>query len=262
MKQTLLLTAFSVLSGSAFAATSYNFDSNVVDDLFTVDVAGWSQNVNNPFFGGEELGLAYIDINPNPANGSSAGFLGTTWTNSGSGSVVVSGDISDAGAFSGQMVTLDMSLVSDPSATVRDSFGINITGASSTVASVFFTPGSTATSWDVSYAVGGGASQSTLITLETDTSYSFFVQFLDGAITFGYGSGSVSTSFAIAITGAAAGESFDEIQFVHTPNATEPIGSSTNAIVFDNIAVGIIPEPTSAMLMGVAALGLLRRRRA
>ena len=258
MKQTLLLTAFSVLSGSAFAATSYNFDSNVVDDLFSGDVAGFTQNVNNPFFGGEELGLAYIDANP--TGGSPAGFLGTTWTNFGTGSVIVTGDISDAGTLSGQQITVDMSLVS--SGTVRDSFGINVTGASSTVASVFFTPGATSTSWNVSYAVGGGASESTLVTINTDTSYSFFVQFLDGSITFGYGSGGVSTPFAIALTGAAAGEDFEGIQFVHTPNPDEAVGFSTNAIVFDNIAVGAIPEPTSAMLMGVAALGLLRRRRA
>ena len=73
-----------------------------------------------------------------------------------------------------------------------------------------------------------------------------------GNITFAVTSSWDTYTFSYTVDPAATGLKFVPLLVV------QPVGSSVG---FDNVGVEVVPEPTSSVLLGLGALGLLARRR-
>lgn len=271
MKQSLLTAGISsLILGSAFAASSYNFESEASNDFFTGGVTGWTQSTTNPEISGVVVPLAYISsLDLGTGSGSSlVGFVGTRRTNLASAATTtLIGDLSGSGSMSGGTLSLNFGIIDTVATTVKDDFGFNIVDSSSaTVASVFLiaSPGNP-TIWNIGYSVDGGALVTTASTVASNSGYALFVSFLDGniRITYGTAADGIGTNLIADVsTSAAAGALYGSLEIFHDPSSTGAPDESRNALVFDNIVATTIPEPTSALLLGVASLGLLRRRRA
>lgn len=271
MKTFLLFSLTAAVSSTALsAATLYDFNALASDGSvhFSNAVAGWTQSTTNPTFDGADVPLAYIDSAALGGSVSSAGYLGTI-----RGNLVPNAPTTLTGtlntgtptAITGNTLSIDISFLDDAadSFTSRDSFSIGITNSLDlSVASLSFNPnGGDANLWDVSFEVGGIVTNSS-VTLSSNTGYRLFVDFLDTSVQFGYGSttsSSASTYFGTSSTTAAGTSEFGNLLLTHTPNGAA--GSSANALVFDNVAINPVPEPSAALLLGVSALGLFRRNR-
>lgn len=268
MKSSFIITAIlSAIAGQALAATSYNFDSTAIGSLFTDSVLGWSQPTPNPpSVGGFDHPMAYIVAGDTGNAGLIGTLLGNTPANT---TTTLIGSIADAGAISGKTVSLTVAILDDATDayTTRDSFSISIMSSPTLeIASLLFTPNAgNPALWDISYDTGTGTDTLTASTVEANSNYAFFLAFTDTGIRFTYGTAAdgVGTNLiGDVITDSAEGEDFSSINIEHNPLGVA--GSSADALAFDNINVGgvSVPEPTSALLLGVASLGLLRRRRA
>jgi len=245
------LIALSV-AGAAHAATSYNFQDQSANDYFTNEVTGWTQSNLNPV-GGDSTPrpLAYIASNA----GNNFGVLGTAVGNHPTqATTTVTGALTPTNSLTNAIVSVDLSLFSNPSYSVYDSFAVSIGGTSDSAATITFTPGAAGV-WALSYDFGGvtGSSSSTVT---AGFLYNFQFIFGNGTTQVFYDGALVAT----AATSYSSAELVDSIAISHTQTgASSTWGHSSNGITFDNISV--VPEPSVALLGAIGSLALLRRRR-
>jgi len=145
----------------------------------------------------------------------------------------------------------------------RDTFSIGLTnGSGAALVTIVFAPAVSVggeARWEVGYSIGTGAITYTGRTLVPGPAdYDIEVVFNGSNFTFMYGN-SLSTN---SVTGTIAGyngatDGLGNVKFVWTKSPTEAYGD--NYMTFDNITV--VPEPTAAMLCGLAATAFLVRRR-
>jgi len=249
--------------GSLSAASIYDFQSETDADFFTSEVSGWTQSSANPSIDGVEFPLAFIANTTYFGGSNLAGHLGTQYGNNPlSATTSVTGSLAGAGKLVNSQVSVDFAIAasSNPSFAVRDAFAISVTAAGiGTAASFTLTPNDVDTTlWSISYTING-VSGSTGFALTENSDYTFYFNFLEGTTELSYG----STSLASVATSFDVDADLADIVISHTQTdfATNA-GHSLNSAVFDNISVTPIPEPSASLLAGVAALGLLRRRRA
>ena len=261
-----LSTALAVItSGVGAAATVYNFESEAVDDFFSGGgVTGWTQDQPNPSIIGTQIPLAYINTATFAGTSSNAGYLGTLRGNlTPNATTTLSGAISGAGSLAGSRLSVNFAIADNAGDTfmTRDSFQISITdNSSATIAQLLFTPdaGDTAI-WNLWYSLGGGALISSASTAIANSGYFLDFLFTFTAASISYGTATTGTGTSVIGTGVVPGFSdFEALNISHIPTGAP--GSSANALVFDNV-VATIPEPSSAALLALAALGLIRRRR-
>ncbi|MBB5350820.1 hypothetical protein HNR46_001054 [Haloferula luteola] len=263
MKPSLLLClpALALGASSLNAAVLYDFNSEVSDAFFSSDISGWSQDIANPTPFGAEAPMAYVaDASIVGGVATGTGYLGTLRVNQAPHATTsITGDLSAAGTMSGYSLSMNFGILdntSDPY-TTRDSFSIAVTDSTTaTLGMLSITPTvGDVNLWDLSVVGGTGS-----VTVDVNSGYVLFITFLDDAVKFSYGSAASGVgSIEIGEVAASVSGDFGSLVLTHTPDASEALGTSANALIFDNIAV--VPEPGTALLCGVAALGLMRRRR-
>jgi len=257
-----------VLISSASAATTftYDFNSETAGDHFESDVVGWSQDTPNPSAFGTTIPFAYIASTNFGGGATNSGHLGTQFANTvDNSSTTVTGALDTSGAVSVPgRVTMNLGIVDNTADQFegRDAFSFAVFDlASAGLAQINFVPTvGDEDLWDVLVAVNGGSVTSTLANVVALSGYKFQIDFQAAATVFSYGSsesGSADTVFANLAPVTPGG--FGEVQVTHNPLA--PAGTSANTIVFDDISVVVIPEPSSLLLSLLASSLLLRRRR-
>jgi hypothetical protein len=258
----LSLSLAAPLSAAVIVA---DFESQSAGDLFTGDVPGWTQSSPNPVFNGNPVPLAQVAFAPG-FNGGSGSLVGTIGTLDGNNPLAATTTLTTSlggAAAAGFAVSMNLAIVDDAgdSFPVRDSFGVSISSVGGPTVTVNFTPGAELSSgWDVSYTIGSDPAVSAGAAILAGGEYVFTLGFGNSSfylsITPAGGGASATSSTAASFTGAT----FNELAIFHTQEGyPDDLGQSANALLFDNIA--IIPEPGIPMLAGVAALGLIRRRR-
>lgn len=280
MKLILLATLFTL---PLQAAVIDNFDNFTVDSVTLttgngrlVDRPGWSQTGSNS--GPVNVGgvdriypLAWVQN----ISGNQWGALGTRWApNLASRTTTVSTSLSPTPgsptAITNSRVAFSLALIDSVSGfPVRDNFGVSIFSGSTELFSLSLTATATA-AWELGYSLGGTSATTFGSLLAGDSitpaeAANFALNFYENT---------VSLIFSTEAGGVVTFElgSFDtsgdlgDIVFSHTH--ANPVlsgnswSNSSNYMLFDNIAVTPIPEPSALLLSGFAALGLLRRRRA
>ena len=254
------------LSAQGATTVSYDFQSQTAADLFTGDVAGWTQDVANPTFVGDAVPLAYIGASNFGSGSSNTGFLGTQFANtSPNTSTTVSGalDFTGIDAVAAPVATFNLG-IQDNTADVfpgRDEFSVALrSSASANIAQIVFTPtvGDEAT-WDVAVGIGDAVPSATAAKVDASAGYIFKIDFSEGATRFSYGGSAGGVpNVQFATLGGVGLSGLGEIAMTHNPLADE--GTSANSLIFDNIAVSI-PEPSSAALLILGSAFLFGRRR-
>ncbi|MBK1883047.1 hypothetical protein JIN85_11515 [Luteolibacter pohnpeiensis] len=260
----LSLFSLALLPASTLsAAVVYDFQSESDYDYFDGEVSGWTQSESNPVLVDGTAPLGEVETLDYFGTANKVGVFGTAYNNSPfNATTSVSGALPASTSLVNSQVSLDFAIAND--AAVRDSFSIAITDLSSTtVASIIFTPDSgDSTLWTISYTIGG-SSGSTTFSLTANAEYSFYFNFNDSTTSLFYGGyGESSSLIATSTTSFDSSAELGDIVISNTQTDFETdAGNSTNVAIFDNIATAVIPEPSVALLGGIAGLGLLRRRR-
>ncbi|MFD2256114.1 PEP-CTERM sorting domain-containing protein [Luteolibacter algae] len=256
-----------VAAGSASAAVSYNFNSETDFDFFTGGgVSGWSQDQANPSIGSVVRPMAFIENATFAGTASFAGHLGTEVANlSPSATTTLTGSLTGAGAVSNSRVSLNFAIADSVTSGLltRDSFEIAILDdTSSELAALLFTADpASSTTWKISYRLAGGMLVDTASTAIAGSGYFLAFDFSDttGKISYGTATAGVGTNL-IGEGALTSADDLGAINISHIPVAAE--GTSVNKIIFDNInAATTVPEPSSALLLALGGLALIRRRR-
>jgi len=271
----IYLPLFAVLPlVSASAATIYDFEGSdyVVqtgDNRTALPSSSWTQVGSNTTLGGTTYPISYTETwnNATGGSGTKAGAIGTAIANSADTTVAVYGSLAGQGSIANTKITTTIA-INDSSAgfPARDSFGMVIRGAGNvSIASVAFTPvdptGATSTGWNISLTTATGTYQvATPIVAQSE--YNFSLTFLSTGVELHYSPADNSSSDTIYFLppGYDVNATYQDIGFSVTQ--TTPVGNSSDFMRFDNISLTTVPEASTLGLAGVAALGLLRRRRA
>jgi len=245
----LLLTAGLLPMGTAQAAVT-TFDGLTYETPLTT-LPGWSASeVNNT----SHL-IAWAENNTGAFGGAYAPGNATPVT------LTMASSIFSSVAGVSMDIALYGSSASDPG---RDTFSIGVTDCSgAALITIVFAPvvfvGGEAR-WEVGYSVGTGTVSYTGRTFSPGPAdYDIDVAFSGSDFVFTYGNSLGVSSVGGTIAGYdGATNGLGDIKFVWTKSPTEAYGD--NYMTFDNIAV--VPEPTAAVLCGLAAsVFLIRRRR-
>ncbi len=145
----------------------------------------------------------------------------------------------------------------------RDTFSVGISDASgAALVTVVFAPAVSVggeARWEVGYSIGTGAVTYTgRVLAPGPADYDVSVSFNGSAFDFTFGNSLASYTYSgnvAGFDGATAG--VGDIDFIWTKSPTAAYGS--NFMTFDNITV--VPEPSAALLSGLATSLLLVRRR-
>jgi hypothetical protein len=113
--------------------------------------------------------------------------------------------------------------------------------------------------WEVGYSIGTGAISYTGRTFSTGPAdYDLGVAFTGSDFVFTYGNSLGTDSVNGSVPGYdGAIDGLGDVKFIWTKSPTEAYGD--NYMTFDNIAA--VPEPTAAILTGLAATAFLVLRR-
>lgn len=242
----LLLLAASTVSSMATVVT---FDGYTAETPLT-SYPGWRSS--ETITSGKLVGWV------ESADGDMAGAIGGAYAEAANATFSVTYDSS----FYGSTVHFSTDLLlanSTSEAPGRDTFGISIeAGSGSSLVTMVFSPtidfGDGIARWEVGYSVGGGQMIYTERTLRENIFYGIDFSVTGSAFTFAFGTEVVSGSIAGY---NSANDGMGDISFTWAKAPTTAYG--TNYMVFDNITV--VPEPSVALLSGLATLVMLRRRR-
>jgi hypothetical protein len=262
---------FSFLFGASVqGASSVTFDSEVTDDRFEDQVAGWSQSNTNPTAFDTTSPLAYIATTNFGGGGSKSGHLGTGRGNTPDNSSTTVSTNQNAGLlnFSGlgpaPMLTMNLAILDETGDSDnfpgRDAFSVELRNSSAaSLAEIKFVPTVGATSsWDIQVGVGGTETVTTGRTISALNAYRFQINFGE-ATTFSYGDSTEVVS-AFWTLGESNLSDMDSIAMTHIPIAV--VGTSANTLAFDNIALSEVPEPSGVALLLLGSTFLMGRRRA
>jgi hypothetical protein len=267
------LLALAPIGSLSAAITTFDATEYAVNSPLTT-VPGWTATETAP----ANQPLSWITPwSSNGGVGNKAGAIGGYYNSPVADSYSVSSAVSQA--ISGTSISFDMAIqdstngnVDDGYYTNRDVFGFSVsTSTGDVLASLTFTPtaqtttpeGGTAASWLVSYTVAGGTTQMTSIPMYEDVQYLVELSFSGSEVTIGFGAGEATNVFTATMTGVDSSAEIGSVSFDWEKSVDDlgvALDFGDNFVRFDNLAV-TIPEPSSALLMGVASLGLLRRRR-
>ena len=249
LTQTLVLLALTPLSLSAAVTT---FTGLTYEQPLT-SMPGWTSSEANttitPFAWAE------------PVAGDMAGAIGGAYgeaVNTRFTATLASSLYSSSSAFS-----LDVMLRSSTSAAPgRDTFTVGVaTVAGASLVDIVFAPAVTVNGidrWEVGYGVSGGTISYTGLVLNEDAWYDIGLAFNGSNFAFTFGN-TVSTNTINGsipgYDGASAG--LGNVTFGWTKANATPYGD--NYMLFDNVTA--VPEPSAALLGGLASFLLFRRRR-
>lgn len=249
LKYSLALLTLSPLSLSAAVIT---FDGLTFEQPLNV-LSGWSTSELNP----ASAPLAWAE----PVAGNMAAAIGGAYSEAVNTSF--SATLSSSIYNSVGSISLDVMLRSStPDAAGRDTFTVGLANASGgSLLDIVFSPAVTVdgvATWEVGYGVSGGTVSYTGFVLNEDSWYDVSMGLNGSNFTLTF----ANTVDSITSTGSIAGfdgatDGIGNVSFGWKKASTTPYGD--NYMLFDNVA--IIPEPSAALLGGLASLMLLRRRR-
>lgn len=251
LTHSLALLAFAPLSLSAavttFSGLSYEQPLNAL--------GGWSTSELNP----STAPLAWAE----PVAGNMAGAVGGAYAEA--VNTKFTATMASSVYSSVATISLDVMLRSStPAASGRDTFTVGVSRAIAPGASLFDIVFSPAVSvggvdtWEVGYGINGGSITYTGFVLNEDAWYDVGLAFNGSNFSFTFGnsvSTNTSTGTIPGFDGATAG--LGDLSFGWQKASTTPYGD--NYMLFDNVES--IPEPSAAVLGGIASLLLFRRRR-
>jgi hypothetical protein len=263
--------SFSFLFGASVqGASSVTFDSEVTDDRFEDQVAGWSQSNTNPSAFDTTSPLAYIATTNFGGGGSKSGHLGTGRGNTPDNSSTTVSTNQDAGLLNflglgpAPMLTMNLAILDETGDSDnfpgRDAFSVELRNSSAaSLAEIKFVPTvGDASSWDIQVGVGGTEAVTTDHTISALNAYRFQINF-GAATTFSYGDSTGGVS-AFQTLGGSNLSDMDSIAMTHIPLAVA--GTSANTLAFDDIALSSVPEPSGVALLLLGSTFLMGRRRA
>lgn len=249
----LFLLALAPL-GSLSAAV-VTFDGLAFEDRLN-DLPNWSTSENNSV----NAPIAWAE----PVGNNMAGAFGGAYAEAINNSASVRMDSTIYSSITS--VTMDIMLKESTAlAPGRDTFGVGIESAVGvSLVDIVFSPAITVggiARWEVGYSVAGGNITYTGFVLNEDAWYDIGIE-LDGSsfnLTFANSLGSINVPGTLTgFDGATNG--LGDVVFSWDKNPATPYGD--NYMLFDNVnATAVVPEPSSALLAGIGALALLRRRR-
>lgn len=239
----------------SLSAAVVTFDGLAYEDLVT-DLPNWSTSESNT----PTKLIAWAE----PVANNMAGAFGGAYAEAVNNSVSLRMDSTIYSSITS--VTMDIMLKdSTIDAPGRDTFGVGIESASGvSLVDIVFSPAITVSGiarWEVGYSVGGGNITYTGFVLNEDAWYDVGIDFNGSSfnLTFANSVGSINVPGTVAgFDGAANG--LGDVVFNWDKSPTAPFGD--NYMLFDNVnVVAAVPEPAAALLTGLGALVLLRRRR-
>jgi hypothetical protein len=222
---------------------------------------GWSLTEANVTAEGP---IAYVDT----LNSQKVGALGGEFRDATNDSV----KLTMSSSLTSQYVTVSMDLLlkdSNNSNPSRDAFGFSVAnGSGATIVQLNFlpvaqsvVPSDTVAQWQISYLIAGGSTVLTNYVLTEESLYAMNVVFANNgvSITFGNSLGSQTINGVIANFNAGV-NGVGNLGF-DWAKAAGNTAYGDNKMFFDNINVTPVPEPSVALMSGLAALTLLQRRR-
>ena len=249
----LFLLALAPL-GSLSAAV-VTFDGLAYEDLVT-DLPNWSTSETNS--------TSHLIAWGEPVANNMAGAFGGAYAEGNNNSVSLRMDSTLYSSYTS--VTMDIMLKESTSlAPGRDTFGVGIESvAGASLGGIVFSPAITVNGiarWEVGYSVAGGNITYTGFVLNEDAWYDIGIDFSGSSfnLTFANSLGSINVPGTVAgFDGAANG--LGDVVFNWDKAPATAFGD--NYMIFDNVNVTTaVPEPSAALLTGIGALALLRRRR-
>jgi hypothetical protein len=249
LKHSLALLALTPLSLSAAVTT---FDSLSYEQPLDL-LPGWNPSELNP----ASAPLAWAE----PVAGNMAGAVGGAYAEA----VNTRFTTSMSSSFYSSVGTLNLDVMlrtSTAAAPGRDSFSVGVaTVGGASLIDIVFSPAVSVEgvdTWEVGYGISGGSVTYTGFVMNEDAWYDVILGFNGSnfSLTFGNTVDSVTTSGTIpGFNGETSG--FGNVSFGWQKASSTPYGD--NYMLFDNVE--IIPEPSAALLGGIASLLLFRRRR-
>jgi len=253
LRCSLFLLALAPLG--SLSAAIVTFDGLAFEDQLN-DLPNWSTSEPNT----PTKLIAWAE----PVAGNMAGALGGAYAEAVSNSASVRMDSTIYSSITS--VTMDIMLKeSTIDAPGRDTFGVGIESAAGvSLVDIVFSPAITVggiARWEVGYSVAGGNISYTGFVLNEDAWYDVGIE-LNGSsfnLTFANSLGSINVPGTLTgFDGATNG--LGDVVFNWDKSPAAPYGD--NYMLFDNVnVVAAVPEPSAALLTGLGALALLRRRR-
>lgn len=269
MKRSLfpLLAVAAMTAASQAASYSSNFEApdypSSGNDFNGSD--GWSTVNANP-------GVAFIATTSSSSGSSNAGAIGGQFDiPSAAGTASVNHAYAEAIgliSYSLDISVIDSGTIGSVDYFNRDSFGITLTNGGANVFTLHFTPTiaapadpntDTDATWDLSYSVGAGGTVPLNMAVIESGIYGLVFEFsANGTQTDLFfeatGNNVVDRSVTLNLD---PNSTTTDIGFSWTP--TDDLDPGSNYLAFDN--VNIVPEPSSALLLGIAGLALAVRRK-
>lgn len=242
------------------SAAVYSFDGLTPDAPLTT-VPGITLSEANPAV----APLAYVGL----LNGSTAGALGGEFADAtaDSATLTLGSSIINTNALASFSLLIKDSTNSFPN---RDVFSFTLNdGSGADLVQLRFLPvaqslnpqGGVAAEWEMAYSVAGGSLTYVPVMLTELALYSFNIAFSGSSMSLTVSNTVSSSTFNETITGFdGATKGFGNVEFGWSK--TGPGAAyGDNTMFFDNVSV-VVPEPSAALLSGLASLLLLKRRRA
>jgi hypothetical protein len=246
------------------SAAVHTFDGLTSDSALTTAEAGWTLSEANT----ANAPLAYVG--PLVA-GSITGGLGGEFADPAVNSTSVKLTMASSLTSSYASVGFDM-LIKDSTNEVpaRDAFGFSVAnGSGATIVQLKFLPvaqslnpeAGVAAQWQLAYSVGGGATTFTDVAFTESALYFVSLSFAVNGLTLTVGNTVDSDTFNATIPGFDGGVNGIGNLAFNWDKSSPTAAFGDNSILFDNISVAAVPEPSALLMSGVASIALLGRRR-